>query len=189
MRPNKIVLIGASTGGPGQIEKIIASLPKLYDTTLIIAQHMAVAFIPSFISRVQKYSANTLLLTNESAILESATIYFCSGRTTVVHSHHNLCFRVKEAKECGYNPDINELFASFVPFVKDIKILAIILTGIGDDGVSGCRDLSIAGANALTQTAQSAIVDGMTSRARNEVPNIEVLNMDQIQNRIKGFCS
>ncbi len=45
--PGKIILIGASTGGPGQIEKIIRSLEVLHDTTIIIAQHMSLEFIPS----------------------------------------------------------------------------------------------------------------------------------------------
>ena len=67
--------------------------------------------------------------------------------------------------------------------------MAIILTGIGDDGVDGCKELSLAGAKTATQNAQSAIVDGMPSRARKDVPNIEVLDIEEIKNKIKEFCS
>jgi two-component system chemotaxis response regulator CheB len=56
--PSKIVLIGASTGGPGQIEKIINALPKLHDTSVIIAQHMALGFMPSFAKRLKENRLN-----------------------------------------------------------------------------------------------------------------------------------
>jgi len=186
---NKIVLIGASTGGPGQIEKIIASLPPLYDTTLIIAQHMASEFIPSFIKRVQKYDVNPLTLACHNEMIQTANIYFCTGTTSAMQRGHELYFSVEASKENRYNPDINTIFKSFVPFTNNIKILAIILTGIGDDGVDGCKELSFAGAKTATQNAQSAIVDGMPSRARKDVPNIEVLDIEEIKNKIKEFCS
>jgi two-component system chemotaxis response regulator CheB len=186
---NKIVLIGASTGGPGQIEKIIAALPPLYDTTLIIAQHMAAEFIPSFIKRVQKYDANPLSLAYHNKMIQTANIYFCTGTTSAIQRGHELYFSVEASQESRYNPDINTIFKSFVPFANNIKFLAIILTGIGDDGVEGCKELSLAGAKTATQNAQSAIVDGMTSRARKDVPNIEVLDIEEIKNKIKEFCS
>ena len=52
----KIVLIGASTGGPGQIQKIISSIKTLDNTTVVIAQHMVSGFIESFASRLQDQS-------------------------------------------------------------------------------------------------------------------------------------
>ncbi|MDD2449035.1 MAG: chemotaxis protein CheB, partial [Sulfurimonas sp.] len=52
--PKKIVLIAASTGGPGQIEKIIKALPKLNDTSIVIAQHMVVGFMDSFAKRLNE---------------------------------------------------------------------------------------------------------------------------------------
>ena len=187
--PSKIILIGASTGGPGQIEKIISSLPILYGTTLIIAQHMAVDFIPSFIQRVQKHSISPLSLAYKGEVLQVGNIYFCSGTTTVAQRNSTLQFNVEPSQENRYNPDINSIFASFVPFAKDTKILAVILTGIGDDGVGGCRELSLAGANTATQNSQSAIVDGMPSRARKDVPNIEVLDIEGIKNKIREFSA
>ncbi len=44
--------------------------------------------------------------------------------------------------------------------------MGVILTGIGDDGVDGCKELSLSGCTCLTETEQSAIVDGMTSRSK-----------------------
>ncbi|MDQ1244889.1 MAG: two-component system, chemotaxis family, protein-glutamate methylesterase/glutaminase [Campylobacterota bacterium] len=186
---NKIVLIGASTGGPGQIEKIIRSLPRLSDTTVIVAQHMAIDFIPSFVKRLQEQSVNPVIMAMENSAIKAGTIYFCHGMATIKREGYELNFKVESSKEYKYNPDINTIFNSFVQFANAIDILAVILTGIGDDGVKGCRELSMAGARTLTQNEESAIVDGMPSRARKEVPNIEISNIETIREKIKGFCS
>lgn len=185
----KIVLIGASTGGPGQIEKIIRSLPRLSDTTVIVAQHMAIDFIPSFAKRLQEHSINPIEMAMDKSLIKPANIYFCHGITTIKKDGYELIFNVESSQEHKYNPDINTVFGSFVQFASAIDILAVILTGIGDDGVEGCKQLAIAGARTITQNEESAIVDGMPSRARKEVPNIEISNIETIREKIKGFCS
>lgn len=187
--PKKIVLIGASTGGPGQIQKIITSLPVLTDTTLVIAQHMAKGFIPSFVKRLNEHSLNSIEIASDTQILESSHVYLCCGDTSIKQDGQSLRFTHKHAQENTFNPDINMIFNSFVPYAKNTNILSIILTGIGDDGVDGCKNLSINGATCLTENEKSAVVDGMTSRARENVPNVIVLDIDQIVSRIKEFCS
>lgn len=186
---NKIVLIGASTGGPGQIEKIIRSLELLDNTTVIVAQHMAVDFIPSFVKRLQEHSINPIEMAMDKSLIKPANIYFCHGMTTIKKDSYGLNFSVESSQEYKYNPDINTVFGSFVQFASAIDILAVILTGIGDDGVEGCKQLAMAGSRTITQNEESAIVDGMPSRARKEVPNIEISNIDTIREKIKGFCS
>ena len=64
----------------------------------------------------------------------------------------------------------------------------MILTGIGDDGVSACKELSLNGASCITESQKSAIVDGMPSRARLFVPNIEVEDINTIVKTISEFC-
>ena len=187
--PRKIVLIGASTGGPGQIEKIISSLEPLQDTTLIIAQHMVKGFLPSFVKRLQEHSKNNIEFVEDSMALLPANIYICSGHTEVVKVSSSLKFNRTPSLENSYNPDISMVFNSFIPLAGDFTMLCTVLTGIGEDGVNECRELSIKGVRCITESSQSAIVDGMPHRARKVVPNIEVLEMDEIITNIKEFCS
>ena len=184
----RIVLIGASTGGPGQIEKIISSLDLLRGTTIIIAQHMVDGFVPSFAARLKENNINNIGMAEDRAELLSNNIYLCDGLTKVLKNGSELYFSKKESLQNSYNPDINLLFNSFVPLAKELKILAIILTGIGDDGVEGCKNLSLNGARVITENEKSAIVDGMPSRARSEVENIEVYDIEGIITRVKEFC-
>lgn len=186
---DKIVLIGASTGGPGQIQKIITSLPELRDSTVIIAQHMVKGFIPSFMNRLKEYTKNSVFMAEDGQILQPGCIYLCNGHTSVVKSNYNLAFAHAPSENNTYNPDINTLFHSLVPFTSTVEILGVILTGIGDDGVDGCMKLSLHGCSCLTETEESAIVDGMTSRARQLVPNIKALNIKEIIQTIEEFCN
>ena len=57
---NKVILIGASTGGPSLIQKIILSIDNLNDTTIVIAQHMAEGFIDSFANELNKISKHDI---------------------------------------------------------------------------------------------------------------------------------
>jgi len=187
--PRKIVLIGASTGGPGQIEKIVSSLPLLRETAVIIAQHMSMDFIPSFTKRLKELSKNAMSMVDENLFIETGNIYLCHGITSVKRDGYGLKFNVESSKQYKYNPDINTIFSSFAPFAHDLEILGVILTGIGDDGVSGCKELSLRGVRTITQDEKSAIVDGMPSRARKEIQNIEIADIAGIKEKIKDFCS
>ena len=187
--PKKIVLIGASTGGPGQIQQIISSLPSLQNTTIVIAQHMVKGFIPSFIQRLNEHTDNNVLIAENNDSLACGNIYICDGDTQVLSGKSGLLFKNKLAQNNSYNPDINILFNSLIPFSKNIEILSVILTGIGEDGVDACKKLSLNGATCLTETKQSAIVDGMPSRARDIVPNIQALNIEEITKKIEEFCN
>jgi len=186
--PKKIVLIGASTGGPGQIEKIINSLPKLKDTTIVIAQHMLDGFLDSFAKRLENNTNNIVNVVKNNQTLQSLNIYICEGNTILNKSQTGLVFSKISASHSSYNPNINLLFNSFVQGSKDSSILCVILTGIGDDGIDACKNLSLNGARCITENEKSAIVDGMPNQARIHVPGIEVHDISEIVKVISEFC-
>lgn len=188
LKPSKVVLIGASTGGPGQIDKIITSLCVLQKTSVIIAQHMADGFMESFMNRLKKSNQFKTQMTKNNVFLTVNTVYICEKNIMLVNKQDNLIFQEKEKTINSYNPDINLIFSSFSSLCSEIEILSVILTGIGDDGVKACVGLSSSGARCITETSQSAIIDGMPKRARELVPNIEAYNIDDIVKIISEFC-
>lgn len=143
-------------------------------------------FIPSFIQRLKIASQNPLSMAKNATSIEAGHIYICSGHTQITQGDSGLSFLQEEAPQDSYNPNINLLFGSFVDYVSSLETLAVILTGIGDDGVSGCSELSLKGAACITED-ESAIVDGMPARARASVANIKVANIEQIIEIIKEF--
>lgn len=186
--PKKVVLIGASTGGPGQIQKIIKSLPNLLDTSIIIAQHMASGFTESFAKNLQLISTNPIHIVRDKQPCQSNNIYICEGFVSLKRVQNSLLFSHQLSSTDRYNPDINILFNSLVPLCNSVQIMSIILTGIGSDGADACKNLSLHGARCLTESAQSAIIDGMPSRVREEVKDVEIYDVEEIIKKISEFC-
>lgn len=185
--PKKIILIGASTGGPGQIESIITALPKLRHTTVIIAQHMVEGFMQSFAKRLQVCSANPISVIEDGQSFNEAKIYISEAQTLLKPFENGYRFQKKSLDTYGYNPNINLLFNSFSDLCIKHEIMCVILTGIGDDGVTACQRLSLKGASCLTELAESAVVDGMPNRARALVSDIGIDTLENIVNKICEF--
>jgi len=184
----KIVLIGSSTGGPGQLVKIIQKLPKLESTVVVIGQHMVDGFLESFSQSLKNHGKNSVSIVQEEKCLRVGEIYVCEGETKVQKRGGELLFLHENATKSSYNPNINTLFGSFVHISHEFEIIAAILTGIGDDGIDACVNLSKNGVRCLTETSNSAIVDGMPCRARLLVPNVEIHCIADIVNIISEFC-
>ena len=149
---------------------------------------MVKGFMKSFANRLKNSSTNPIDVVLNNQIIQSGHIYLCEGQTQLKRDSYQLRLTHEASSSNAFNPDINTLFNSFLPLCQDVNILSIILTGIGDDGVDACKALSLNGAKCITESAKSAIVDGMPGRARLLVPNIEVEDINTIVNKINEFC-
>jgi len=188
LKLKKIVLIGASTGGPGQIKRIVQALLSLNNCSIIIAQHMADGFLESFISNLNKDTINSVKMADAEKMLLNNSIYVCEKSMSIGQTPDGLSFKKQIHAANSFNPNINMLFNSFVELSQKIEILSVILTGIGNDGVDACVKLSKNGVRCITETHKSAIIDGMPSRARELVANIEAYDIDEITKIICEFC-
>ena len=185
LKQTRILLIGASTGGPSEIEKIINSLPLLQNTIVIIAQHMPVQFLENFAKSLQRKTSNSLICVDEQTKLQKGKIYLCKESMSLDVEN----FKFKKPKDKGfYNPDIETLFSSFIPLTKEYEMIIIILTGIGNDGSKAALSLSKEGARVLTEEAENCIVDGMPRAVRRVVPNAEAYSLSKIIEEIGRYC-
>lgn len=180
----KLILIGASTGGPGHIQKILENLESDFNATVIIAQHMGEAYLPSFTRNLNEKCSIEVCMVDDGMRLELSKVYICSGLCTLVK---NLEFSKQTTKTHHFNPDINTLFESAVKVLDRFEVMSVILTGIGEDGAKGSLFLSNAGAKCLAESEQSAIVFGMPKRTMELCKNIEVKNLDKIVEDVQNF--
>lgn len=185
--PEKIVLIGSSTGGPGHIRKIIESLPDNYPATVVIAQHIDNPYIPSFVRQLQKLSsANVVQVTNDLP-LRTGMVYVCAHYSTISYKAKIPTFSLTHEKTGRYNPEIDALFFSAIPLIGHHSLLVLILTGIGDDGAEGCKRLAAGGARCVAESEVSAVVYGMPRQAKLKTENIETQSLDEIIQTIREF--
>lgn len=175
-----MILIGASTGGPGHIQKIIESLSLDHLSPIIIAQHIADEYIPSFVSRLQSHTALKIMAVEDQLPVLPRHVYVCSLSTQLTISSAGLVFIKSSALTHRYNPDIDLLFESAAELTQAYKILGIILTGIGDDGAKGCKLLSEKGATCIAECESSAVVFGMPMQAKAISTHIKTQSLDEI---------
>ena len=180
----KLITIGASTGGPGQIQKIVENLHKDCTSSIIIAQHMGEEYLSSFAKNLNEHCPIEVCMVQEGMTLEPSKVYICSGLCTI---KSNLLFSKQTTEKNRFNPDIDALFKSQVSLVDRFDVMSIILTGIGNDGAEGSLTLSAAGARTLAESEESAIVFGMPKRAIELCENIEVKHIDEIVKDVQNF--
>jgi two-component system chemotaxis response regulator CheB len=187
MTISSLILVGASTGGPGRIYSILSALDNRFEGTIVIAQHMAASFIPSFIHQLQSVVPLPIESVEESVRLEKGKIYICSVTTQMYTQHQEVWLEPLGEEGYAYNPQIDVLFASAAKLPSSLRRLGIILTGIGEDGALGSLALYESGGGCLFESEASAIVYGMPRRAKELVCNGNVGSIEEIIDRVKEY--
>ena len=159
-----LVLVGSSTGGPGLIEEICTSVPANYPYPIIVIQHMPENFTSGFANRL---NGKSYLNVSESYVGGTATkgqIIIAKGGNHLTLSKKAsgvLLLKHKDKNHRFFTPSVDELFLSAAKAFDPKKILAVELTGIGDDGAEGMLKLRELGAYTLAEDETTAIVYGM----------------------------
>ena len=187
----KVVIIGASTGGPGLIEEICKSLPANYKYPVCIVQHMPEQFTKSFAQRLDRSSALNVFESEHNMEVLPGNIYLARGGV-----HMNFAkkvsgkFVIREDKNKGDNffqPSVNDMMFSALNTFNAKQLIGVILTGIGDDGAKAMVDLKKAGAYTIGESEDSATVYGMPREAYERGGVLEQLDFQQILKKIVSF--
>jgi two-component system chemotaxis response regulator CheB len=165
---NKIIAIGASTGGVQTIEEIIVNLNKNHPP-ILITQHMPAGFTSSFAKRLNKVSkVSTIKEVQGEEVIESSTIYIAPGNLHLeIQSIGQNRFKtvLKDyPKVSNHKPSVDVLFTSFAKEVKHNSV-AFLLTGMGRDGALGIKKIKDIGGATYGQDEKSSIVYGMPKAA------------------------
>lgn len=182
----KIVLIGASTGGPGHIKKLFKDIDFL-NAGFVLIQHMSKIFMTSFVEQMQsEYKVDVVPVDNKLNI-ENNTIYVCTQNSIIQPTQPITIAPDTSGVVTTYNPNVNILFESATSICKYADVFAVLLTGIGDDGAEGLFSLYKAGAYCIAESAESAIVYGMPKRALEKNPRVCVLSLGDIKIKLEKF--
>lgn len=179
----KLILIGSSTGGPNQLKSLLNDV-DIKNTCVVIAQHMSVGFIPSFVKQFNKEALSEVCLLENKELL-SNKIYICQ-KNTILSGNLSIMAVYKDV-ETTFNPNVDLLFKSALSLSAANKILAIILTGMGDDGAKGLFELYKAGVKCLCENEEDSVVYGMPKRAREINPRLKPMSLEEIKKEIINF--
>jgi two-component system chemotaxis response regulator CheB len=164
LSPVQVVVIGVSTGGPDALARLLPTLPREFPVPLLIAQHMPAIFTSMLAARlITSKSALPVreCVSGESLVPGCALI--APGDFHMVVQQENGTPKVSThqgPRENFCRPSVDVLFRS-VAGVYGARTLAVILTGMGHDGLRGCEMLRAQGARIYVQDEASSVVWGM----------------------------
>ncbi len=161
------VVIGVSTGGPPVVQEILKSLPSNFPLPIMVAQHMPREFTGSFASRLDSISKIKVKEAASGDLVTRGTALIARGGKHLKLRREGIHVRAELADDpvdLLYHPSVDVLMESAAS-VYGKPILAIILTGMGKDGVEGLKFLKNKGGTILAQDEATCVVYGMPKAA------------------------
>ncbi len=167
-RPIRLVAIAASTGGPAALLTILSQLPKQFPVPILVVQHIARGFTNGLAHWLGGGTALTVAVASLGDVARAGTVY-------IAPDDHHLGIQVgtdrvmrltidSRAAVGAFRPSATQLFRSAAS-AMGASTVGVILTGMGDDGVDGLRDLFAAGGHVLAQDEATSVIYGMPCEA------------------------
>jgi len=181
------VVIGASTGGPNAVERVMGALP-MADCRVVIVQHMPEAFTSRFADRLDEASAYDVREASDGARIGSGEALVARGGShTRIDSYRSGRLRVKldEDDSQSVTPAADVTMRSAAEVV-DGPLVGVVLTGMGADASEGIRAMADAGARTIAQSEDTCVIYGMPKRAVETGGVDEVHDLDDVAGAIVG---
>ena len=186
---DKVVAIGASTGGTKALGRILVKMPPTAPGTVIV-QHMPEFFTKSFADRLDQTCPVDVVEAQDGDSITPGKVLIAPGNyhTLMRRSGARYYVKVKKGPLVGrHRPSINVLFKSVAKFAGR-NAVGVILTGMGSDGADGLKKMHDAGAKTIGQDKKTSIVYGMPKVANDCGAVDEVLPLQNIARRILDFA-
>ncbi len=188
-RDEKIVLIGASTGGVDALLTVLGGYPADGPATLIV-QHTGRGFGASLATLLDRQCASSVRLAQDGEELRRGQVLVAAGCLSHLQLECGTLLRVRMKSgqaRSGHMPSVDMLFESALPIAR--RCAAVLLTGMGRDGAEGMLALRKAGATTLAQDAATSTVYGMPRAAVELGAAASSLPLDQICRSVLRTCS
>lgn len=187
---NKIIAIGASTGGTDAIREVISKMPQNAPPTVIV-QHMPQNFTKAFADRLNQICQVEVKEATDGEFLSKGKVLIAPGNQHMEIRRSGINYYVTlfdGPMMFHQRPAVEILFNSVAKYAGQNAVGAI-LTGMGKDGAQGLLNMRNAGANTIAQDERSCIVFGMPKEAI-EIGAAQVIKpLDQITQTILDYCN
>ncbi len=155
-----VVAIAASTGGPAALHRIFSELPADFPLPILVVQHIALGFAGGMAEWLGSVTPLTVKVAEDGELLTAGSVYIAPDDRHLGVSVDGHVQVSNTAPVGGFRPSGTSLFRS-VARVYGAGSVALILTGMGQDGLDGLRELRQAGGRVLAQDEATSIVFGM----------------------------
>jgi len=157
-----VVAIGSSTGGPTALCQLIPALPADLPAAILVVQHMPPGFTRALAQRLDRLSPLSVAEAEDGAVLAPGKVFVAPGghHLTVRPEGNGLAVHLADTPVIPMMPAVDVLFDSLAGQCPE-RTVAVVLTGMGQDGLKGAQALSRGGAVVLAQAEAGCVVYGM----------------------------
>jgi two-component system, chemotaxis family, protein-glutamate methylesterase/glutaminase len=184
----KLISIGSSTGGVESLLRIFKRLPGDLPP-ILITQHIPYGFSNSFAQRLNDHSEVEVCEAKDGMILEKGHGYLAPGNMHLTIEKFGNEYRTKlldTKKVSQHKPSVDVLFRSVNNTVGSAA-MAVMMTGMGDDGTIAMKELFDNGAYTIAQNEESCVVFGMPMKAIQAGAVKDIVHLDEIADYIIEF--
>lgn len=188
--PSRTVAIGISTGGPQALEFLLAQQPPDFPGTILVVQHMPSGFTEMFARRLDELSALRVKEAQSGDVLEAGRVLICPGNrhmTVKRLAMEDVVVLNEDAAVNGHRPSVDVLFDSLAQEFGRSGI-AVLMTGMGDDGAQGLGAVKKAGGMTIAQSEESCVVFGMPKAAIERGYATRVVALDELSSTLQALC-
>ncbi|MBI5931974.1 MAG: chemotaxis-specific protein-glutamate methyltransferase CheB [Chloroflexi bacterium] len=159
-----IVVIGASAGGPGALTQVLSYLPEDFPLPVLVTQHLSADFVPGLANWLGRRCVLPVRLALEGEYPQPGEVWIAPGGYHMQLSAEGRVLLTPDKGHYRHQPSVDALFDS-VANVYGRKTIAVLLTGMGDDGAAGMERLFAFGARTIVQNEETCVVYGMPGAA------------------------
>lgn len=159
-----LIVVGTSTGGPQALTRLVSALPAGLPVPMVVALHIPAGYTQAIARRLDDHCALHVVEATDGMLLSPGVVVLAPGGLQLEVERDGrdgpLRARVFHRPAEPYTPSVNLLFSSAAR-VTGGRTLGVVLTGMGDDGLSGARHIREAGGRILNEAAQTCVIYGM----------------------------
>jgi two-component system, chemotaxis family, protein-glutamate methylesterase/glutaminase len=175
----RLVAIGASTGGPPVLHKILAGLPPGFPLPVLVVQHIAAGFLGGLRDWLARVTSLPVSIAAGGEALRGGAVYLAPDDRHLGVAESGHIALSQAPPESGLRPSVSYLFRSAAQ-AYGAGAVGVLLTGMGRDGAEELKLLRDRGAVTIAQDAESSVVHGMPGRAIELGAALHVLPPEQI---------
>ncbi|HZI06924.1 MAG TPA: chemotaxis response regulator protein-glutamate methylesterase, partial [Archangium sp.] len=167
LEPSFVVGIGASTGGPPAVQRLLESLAPEPSMSLLVCQHMPKQFTRAFAERLDRLGPFTVREAQEGDLLAPGHVFIApGGRQLVVYRQNGqyVLGTPPPTMQDKHAPSVDRLFMSLAE-VFGSRTIGVVLTGMGSDGAVGAKVIRKAGGEVWAESEETAVIYGMPQEA------------------------
>jgi len=180
-----LIAIGASTGGPAAIAKVISGFPADLQAAVIVIQHVDQSFASGLADWLAQQSPLKVRLAREGDKVEIGTILIAGTNDHLVINNNQTLGYTAEPVGAPYRPSVDVFFGSVLANWRG-RTIAALLTGMGKDGAEGLLALRNEGVFTIAQDAETCAVYGMPKAAAELGAAVKILAVDNVAEAILG---